>query len=91
MKRSFFVLTYAAQFAYFCSMEHIKQIWKRPRDLAADLGLPYTTVYSWMTRGRVPADRDLDLVEAAKRRGKRLTLEQLASDRRRPSQPESAA
>ena len=30
-------------------------------------------------------------LEAAKRRGKRLTLEQLASDRRRPSQPESAA
>lgn len=63
-------------------MEHITRIWPTVKDLAADLGLAYTTVHSWTIRGRIPADHDLDLIAAAKRRGVKLTLEQLAMARR---------
>lgn len=63
-------------------MEHIKRIWPRMSDLAADLKKPYPTVAAWMQRGRIPADHDLDLIEAAAKRGHTLTLEQLALSRR---------
>ena len=62
-------------------LAHISHIWKRPVDLAHDLGLPFTTVYSWTARGRIPADRDLDIIAAAKARGVNLTLERLAQAR----------
>jgi uncharacterized protein YjcR len=64
-------------------METLAHIWPTVRELADDLGLPYTTVHSWAARGRIPATHDLDLIEAAKRRGQELTLEQLAQARRR--------
>lgn len=63
-------------------MEHIKRIWPRVSDLAADLNKPYQTVAAWKSRGRVPAEYDLDLIEAARKRGHVLTLEQLAVARR---------
>lgn len=62
-------------------MEHILKIWPRLSDLAADLGCPYPTVAAWKHRGRVPADYDLPLIAAAKCRGHKLTLEQLAKSR----------
>ena len=55
-------------------------------ELAADLGKPYTTVSAWKQRGRIPADYDFDLIEAALARGKVLTLEDLATARRSASQ-----
>lgn len=70
-------------------MKHLKRIWPSPSALAADLGLPYTTVHSWFARERIPASRDLDLVEAAARRGEVLTLEDLAAARRAKT-PEGA-
>ena len=63
-------------------MEHLSHIWPTVKDIASDLGVPYTTAHSWVARGRIPADRDLDLIAAAKMRGKKLTLEQLALARR---------
>jgi hypothetical protein len=63
-------------------MEHILTIWPTLADLAADLQKPYQTVAAWKQRGRIPADHDLDLIEAAKRRGRTLTLEELARARR---------
>ena len=63
-------------------MENIMSIWPTTKALADDLGVPYTTAHSWKARGRVPADWDLDLIAAAAKRGKRLTLEQLALARR---------
>lgn len=72
-------------------MEHITHIWPKIADLAADLGKPYPTVAAWKQRGRIPADYDLDIIAAAKRRGKRLTLEQLAAARRRQSQQSESA
>lgn len=63
-------------------MEHITHIWPKIADLAADLGKPYQTVAAWKLRGRIPADYDLDLIAAAKKRGKRLSLEDLAKARR---------
>lgn len=63
-------------------MEHIAHIWPTLADLASDLGKPYPTVAAWKQRGRIPSDYDFPLIEAAKRRGYRLTLEQLATARR---------
>ncbi len=74
-------------------MEHIFHIWPKISDLASDLGKPYPTVAAWKQRGRIPADYDLDMIAAAKRRGKRLTLEDLArarSELRRHSEGASA-
>ncbi|WP_370656077.1 carph-isopro domain-containing protein [Paracoccus wurundjeri] len=62
-------------------MENIFHIWPDLAALARDIGKPYTTVYSWSARGRIPAAYDIHLIEAARRRGKKLTLEQLARER----------
>lgn len=78
-------------------MEHIKHIWPTVRELAADLGLPYTTVHSWSVRGRIPPERDFDIIAAAEKRGFQITFEYLATARRpaisggpeRASSPES--
>lgn len=73
-------------------MEHIFQIWPKLTDLAADLGMSYQTVAAWKRRGRIPAEYDLRLIDAARRRGGQLTLSTLAlarASKRRP--PEDAA
>lgn len=63
-------------------MQHIRHIWPTIKDVADDLALPYTTVHSWSVRGRIPSDHDFALIEAAKARGFKLTLEELAAARR---------
>jgi len=63
-------------------MDHIKHIWPKVSDLADDLGLPYTTVHSWSVRGRIPSERDFEIIAAAERRGETLTFEYLAIARR---------
>jgi hypothetical protein len=67
------------------AMNPILRIWPRLSDLAADLNKPYQTVAAWKQRGRIPADHDLDLIAAARKRGHELTLEQLAVARREAS------
>ena len=67
-------------------MEHIAHIWPRTLDLASDLNKPYQTVAAWKKRGRIPAGYDFDLIEAARKRGHVLTLEQLALARRQSQQ-----
>lgn len=68
-------------------MKPIFTLWPTTGDLAADLKVPYTTAASWRARGSIPAKYDLDLVEAATRRGKALSLEDIARLRR----PEAGA
>jgi hypothetical protein len=63
-------------------MEHLQHIWPTIREIADDLGLPYTTVHSWAERGNIPSYYDVDLIDAAARRGSTLTLEHLARHRR---------
>lgn len=63
-------------------MEAIFNMWPTTADLAADLGVPYTTAASWRARGNIPAKHDLDLIAAAAARGKDLKLETLAELRR---------
>jgi hypothetical protein len=70
-------------------MEHIFDIWPSLAALAKDMGSPYQTVVAWKRRGRIPADRDLDLIEAARRRGALVTLEEMAKSRRLPRAPET--
>lgn len=62
-------------------MQTIEHIWPNWKALSVDLGLPYTTVFSWKARGRIPADYDDALIAAAERRGQKLTREQLARAR----------
>ena len=62
-------------------MQHIKHIWPTVKDVSEALGVPYTTAHSWKIRGRIPADYDLPLIVAAKKRGKKLTLRELADAR----------
>jgi hypothetical protein len=62
-------------------MEHIFRMWPTLSDLAADLGRPYPTVAAWKQRGSIPARYDLDLVQAAAKRGHTITFEQLAKAR----------
>lgn len=71
-------------------MEHILAIWPKMSDLAADLGKPYQTVAAWRQRGNIPSDYDLDLIDAAARRGYALTLEQLAHARRAATQAKAS-
>lgn len=68
-------------------MDHIKHIWPTMAELAADLGKPYSTVAAWKQRGRIPPDRDFDLIEAARAKGETLTIEELAKARRTVAQP----
>lgn len=72
-------------------MQHIFDIWPTVKDLAADLGKPYTTVHSWLARESIPADYDDDLIAAARRRGGRLTLKVLADARRARRKQSGAA
>lgn len=71
-------------------MEPIFKLWPTTGDLASDLGVPYTTAASWRARGNIPAKHDLDLVAAAKARGRDLTLERLAELRRATPQAGAA-
>ena len=66
---------------YLSHMKHLQHIWPKVSDLASDLGIPYTTAHSWESRGRIPANWDIDLIMAAEKRGKLLTLEYLAQMR----------
>jgi hypothetical protein len=59
-------------------MKHIFDIWPTLSDLAADLGRPYPTVAAWKQRGSIPARYDLKLVQAAEKRGRTLSFEDLA-------------
>ena len=62
-------------------MEHVFSLWPTLALMADDLGKPYPTVASWRQRGSIPARYDLDLIAAAERRGRKLTLEDLAHAR----------
>tara|TARA_A100001391_G_scaffold72721_1_gene46627 strand:- start:83 stop:322 length:240 start_codon:yes stop_codon:yes gene_type:complete len=62
-------------------MSHVRNIltrWPRRQDIVDDIGVPYTTVASWIAAGSVPAHRHVDLVESARKRGIALTHEELA-------------
>jgi hypothetical protein len=71
-------------------MQQIFTIWPTLSDLAADLRKPYTTIQSWVHRNSIPARYDLELIEAAKRRGADLTLQQLAEMRAATPHQEAA-
>ena len=64
-------------------MEKVFSIWPNAAQLARDLGEKPSTVRAWRNRKSVPADRDADLIEAARLRGQTLTLEDLAAARRK--------
>jgi len=52
-----------------------------PGDLAAEIGLPVATVWKWGQRGRIPAEYDVSIVQAARRLGVNVTFERLAEAR----------
>jgi hypothetical protein len=63
-------------------METVFDIWDTAAALARDIGADPTTVRHWRRRKSIPAKYDLDLVEAARRRGHELALSDLAEARR---------
>ena len=77
--------------AYLGRMQHIFDLWPTVKELAADLGKPYTTVHSWHLRGNIPAEYDADLIAAANKRGKRLTFEDMATARSERRKQKGAA
>lgn len=58
------------------AMEKLLQIWPTMAALAGDLALPYQTVAAWKDRG-IPARRAPAIVQAARKRGHELTLDDL--------------
>lgn len=53
-------------------------LWPNPPALARDLGVEPDNVYKWEKRNRIPAERWLDIVEAANSRGYDVSLTKLA-------------
>ncbi|ETX26549.1 hypothetical protein RISW2_22860 [Roseivivax isoporae LMG 25204] len=49
--------------------------------MSRDLGENYQTVAAWKRRGNIPAKYDLKVIAAAKSRGRKLSLEDLAHAR----------
>jgi hypothetical protein len=71
-------------------MDRIFSLWPNLAELAKDIGAPYPTVAAWKQRGSIPGTYDIDLIEAARGRGKTLTLDDLAQARRgRRATPET--
>ncbi len=62
-------------------MEHIFALFGTTAEMARALDEGYQTVASWRRRGSIPAKHDKKIISAAKRRGKRLTYEDLAEAR----------
>jgi hypothetical protein len=62
-------------------MEQIFDIWPTTAALASDMQVPYPTAQAWKRRGSLPAHYDLDLIAAARTRGRELSLEEIARAR----------
>ena len=56
-------------------------LWPSRADLAADCGVDLSAVHAWVKRRRIAAEHDVSLVSAAKRRGIKLSFEDLAHAR----------
>ena len=67
---------------YSHPMENILNLWPTLTQLSQDIAVPYPTVAAWKRRGSIPAKFDLDLIDAAQRRGHVLTLDDIAQARR---------
>ncbi len=57
--------------------------WPSRKVMAADIGKTAATVNLWVHRGNIPAEFDVELMAAAKKRGVFLSYEELAKMRAR--------
>jgi hypothetical protein len=76
------------------TISDILEAWPNREAFAADLGAKYATVSSWVLRKSIPADRWVEIVEHAARRGiPGVTFDVLARLHARPapSQPDQEA
>ena len=62
-------------------MQAIFALWDTVTQMARDLGESEHTVRAWKRRNSIPGDRDVLIVEHAKRIGKPVTFEELAQIR----------
>lgn len=60
------------------AIDDIFKYWETLADLARDVEVPYQTVAKWSQRGRIPSEFWGRVIEAASRRGRKLTYPQLA-------------
>ena len=58
-------------------MQQVFEIWPTMAEMARDLGLSPINVRHWKRRG-IPPKHDLQIVQAARKRGASLSLESLA-------------
>ena len=57
------------------AIQDIFRIWgESVTPMAQDLGRPYDTVLAWRTRGRIPEDAWQDVIDAAAKRGRTITV-----------------
>jgi len=67
------------------TISDILGLWPSRSELAADLAEKYVTVSAWGARNSIPADRWMEMVASAKRRGiKGVTFDVLARLHARP-------
>lgn len=62
-------------------MDEVFTIWPTTADMARDIGVNPITARHWRRRKSIPAWYDAAIVDAAKRRGAKLTFEDLARAR----------
>jgi prophage antirepressor-like protein len=55
------------------------EIWASLADMAEAIGRSHWTVQKWSQRKSIPSDAWPDLIDAARRKGKKLSAEQLLS------------
>lgn len=60
------------------ALDDIFAIWDPFTTMASDLDLPYQQVAKWKQRGRIPSEFWPGVIEAAKAKGRKVTLQQLA-------------
>ncbi len=59
--------------------------WPSRKVMAKDIGKTAATINLWVHRGNIPAEYDVELMAAAKKRGVFLSYEELAMTRARQS------
>lgn len=60
-------------------VDDIFEIWDPLTTMATALDLPYQTVAKWKQRGRIPSEYWAQVIEAAKTKGHKVTLQQLVT------------
>lgn len=59
------------------TLEKLFEIWDSATELAGDIGESHWAVQKWKQRGRIPSDAWPRVISAARRKGKKLSADDL--------------